>query len=123
MTVIPGWTVLNSEMACSWKVVWNVDPLPSSCPLSWALLLVAEALAVDDELVVVDELDDEHAARESAMATKAAPAVKACCLRPSCMISEPLLCVPAAMSAVADGRSSCEPYVPVQSGRAAGTCG
>jgi len=34
-------------------------------------------------------LDEEHAARESAIATKAAPAVMTCCLRPSCMVRYP----------------------------------
>ena len=88
-----GSTDLKLEMACCWKTVWSVDPLPLSVPLRLVLLL-ADAdvllLAVDDEVLLLDgELDEEHAARASAVATKAAPAVMTRCLRPRCIIRYP----------------------------------
>jgi hypothetical protein len=65
---MPAWTDLKAEMAASWKVVWNVDPLPLSVPLRAALLLLLvpdEGLVVD-VLLLDDELDEEHAARATA---------------------------------------------------------
>jgi hypothetical protein len=72
-------------MAVCWKVSWKVDPLALSVPLTAALLddalVAAEALPL---LAGVDEeLDDEHAARDRAVATTATPTVVTCCLRPS----------------------------------------
>src|SRR5208337_1626350 len=81
-----GWTDLKLEMACSWKVVWNVDPLPLSVPESLAPLLL-DALPVAELLPLLagvdEELDEEHAARDRAVATAAAPTVATRCLRPS----------------------------------------
>ena len=82
---------MKLEISCCWKTVWNVDPLPLSVPLR---LVLADAdvllLAVDDEVLLLDgELDEEHAARASAVVTKAAPAVMTRCLRPKCIIRYP----------------------------------
>src|SRR5271157_6254512 len=81
-----GCTDLKLEMACSWKVVWNVDPLPLSVPESLAPVL-ADALPVAELLPLLagvdEELDEEHAARDIAVATAAAPTVAIRCLRPS----------------------------------------
>jgi hypothetical protein len=85
---MPGWTDLNAEMAACWKVVWNVEPLALSVPLSAALLLDEDdELVVGDELPVEEdeELDEEQAARVSAVATTATPAVAARCLRRRCI--------------------------------------
>src|SRR5271170_54182 len=85
---MPGWTDLKAEMAASWKVVWNVDPLPLSVPLRAALLLLVpdEGLVVD-VLLLDDELDEEHAAR--ATAQTASPAVVTCRLRRRCISGTP----------------------------------
>src|SRR6266567_3485026 len=88
---MPDWTVLKLEMASCWKVSWNVDPLALSVPLRAELL------------------DEEHAARVSANATAATPAVVTCCLHRCCIFSTPLF-PPAAMSAASDGRSACKPW-------------
>src|SRR5271165_4109212 len=74
-----GCTDLKDEMAVSWKVVWNVDPLPLSVPESLAPLL-ADALPVAELLPLLDE---EHAARPRAVATAAAPTIATRCLRPN----------------------------------------
>src|SRR5271165_4422899 len=82
---MPGWTDLKLEAAVSWKVVWNVDPLPLSVPESLAPLLL-DALLVAELLLLAgvdEELDEEHAARDRAVATAAAPTVATRCLRPS----------------------------------------
>src|SRR5208282_1977934 len=80
-----GWTDLKLEMAVSWKVVWNVDPLPLSVPLRAAALLLELLAAVPLPLLagVDEELDEEHAARPRAVATAAIPTVATRCLRPS----------------------------------------
>src|ERR1017187_3341888 len=88
---MPDWTVLKLWMASCWKVSWNVDPLELSVPLRAALL---DELDVAAPLPLVDggedeELDEEHAARDSAVATTTAPIVVTCCLRPSCISSTP----------------------------------
>jgi hypothetical protein len=76
---MPGWTDLKAEIADSWKVSWNVDPLPLSVPES---LLDEEP---DEELPVV-VLDEElHAAARTAVATRAIPAVVTRLIRKSCM--------------------------------------
>jgi hypothetical protein len=68
LTVTPGWTDLNPEMASCWKVSWNVDPLPFSVP---------ERAALDDELLLDDGLppEDPQAATKDAIAAVASPAV------------------------------------------------
>jgi hypothetical protein len=87
-----GWTDLKLEIAVSWKVVWNVDPLPFSVPLSLALLLDEALLAAELLLLAaVEELDDEHAARPKAVATAATPTVATRCLRPTGISGTPLL--------------------------------
>src|ERR1039457_3285755 len=88
---MPDWTVLKLWMASCWKVSWNVDPLELSVPLRAALL---DELDVAAPLPLVDggegeELDEEHAARDSAVAATTAPIVVTCCLRPSCISSTP----------------------------------
>src|ERR1039457_4451685 len=88
---MPDWTVLKLWMASCWKVSWNVDPLELSVPLRAALL---DELDVAAPLPLVDggedeELDEEHAARYSAVATTTAPIVVSCCLPPSCISSTP----------------------------------
>src|ERR1039457_5601682 len=88
---MPDWTVLKLWMASCWKVSWNVDPLELSVPLRAALL---DELDVAAPLPLVDggedeELDEEHAARDSAVATTTAPIVLTCCLRPSCISRTP----------------------------------
>lgn len=75
---------MNAAMADCWKAVWNVEPLALSVPLSAALLLDEDdELVAGDELPVEEdeELDEEQAARVSAVATTATPAVAARCLR------------------------------------------
>ena len=90
MTVIPESTDLKPEMACCWKLVWNVDPAPEMVPLAEEVLageLAAGELAAADELVagadVLDDEDDEHAAR--AMAAATAPLAAATCLPRNCI--------------------------------------
>ena len=91
MTVMPESTFLKAAMAPCWKLVWNVDPAPLIVPLAVeALVLVlADELAAGDELdvaagvVVLDEEDDEHAAR--AMAAATAPDAAATCLPRNCI--------------------------------------
>jgi hypothetical protein len=83
-------------MAACWKVVWNVDPLALSVPLSWALLDEDE-LPAGVELPPVEEdeeLDEEHAARVRAVATTATPAVAARCLRRCCIFGFSLWVLP-----------------------------
>src|SRR5271165_898721 len=84
---MPGWTDLKLEMACSWKVVWNVDPLPLSVPESLAPLLDEDELPAAAPLPLLagvdEELDEEHAARPRAVATAATPTVATRCLRPN----------------------------------------
>ncbi len=79
-------------MASCWKVSWNVDPLPLSVPERWAALVDEDALLPDDEPLLdgeAGELDEEHAARDRAVATTAAPAVVTCCRRRSCISDTP----------------------------------
>jgi hypothetical protein len=84
---MPGWTCLKATMAACWKVSWNVEPLPLSVPLR--ALLDEDALLLDEPLPLPDgvdeELDEEHAARDTAIATTAPPTVRTCCLRRSCI--------------------------------------
>src|SRR3974390_168267 len=86
-----GWTDLKFWIAVCWKTSWNDDPLPLSVPLRLPALAVAvpDPVPVAAGALVVVVLDEEHAARESVIATKAAPAVMTCCLRPSCMVRYP----------------------------------
>jgi hypothetical protein len=88
---MPGWTCLKAAMASCWKVSWNVDPLPLSVPVR-AALLEEDALLLDDESLldgVDEELDEEHAARDRAVATTATPTVVTRCLRRSCISGTP----------------------------------
>jgi hypothetical protein len=82
--VMLGWTDLKDEIAVSWKVSWNVDPLPLSVPDS----LVDEdpPPLLDGVLVVVDEL---QAAARTAVAARATPTVVARLMRRSCMSYTP----------------------------------
>jgi hypothetical protein len=91
---MPDWTDLKPEAAACWKVFWKDDPLPLSVPLRAAALLPPLDGALDpdpddplpDELLLAGvELDEEHAARDMAIATMAPPTVMTCCLRRSCM--------------------------------------
>ena len=91
MTVMLGLVDLNAAMAACWKFVWNVDPAALIVPLA-AAALDEEPLAGADEPLPDDVLaagveldDDEHAARDRAIATTAPPTVMACCLRRSCI--------------------------------------
>jgi hypothetical protein len=75
-------------MALCWKVSWKVDPLALSVPLTAAPLLLDEDALVAAPLPLLaggveEELDEEHAARDRAVATAAAPTVATRCLRPS----------------------------------------
>ena len=93
MTVMPESTDLKAEIAPCWKLVWNVDPAPEIVPLAEEVLAGAEALvevlAAEVELfdaagvVVLDEDEDEHAAR--AMAAATAPLAAATCLPRNCI--------------------------------------
>jgi len=91
---MPDWTVLKPEIAACWKLVWNVEPLALIVPLTGAELAVelaagdddVEPAGVDEVDDVVDELEDEHAARAIA-ATTAPPATAACLLPRSCIDS------------------------------------
>jgi hypothetical protein len=76
-------------MAACWKLVWNVEPLALSVPLTAAALeevLAAGVDAPDDAAAAEldDELDEEQAAMASA-ATTAPPATAACLLPRSCI--------------------------------------
>jgi hypothetical protein len=83
-----GWTDLKLEIAVCWKVSWNVDPLPLSVPLRLELAADADALPLDDVLLLVDdELDEEHAARATAQI--ASPAVVTCRLGRRCISGTP----------------------------------
>jgi len=75
-----GWTVLKFWIAVCWKMSWKLDPLPLSVPLSLAPLAAADAVPVDVPVaVVVGELDEEHAARATAMmASPAASSPSSC---------------------------------------------
>jgi hypothetical protein len=124
---MPGWTDLNAEMAACWKAVWNVEPLALSVPLSAALLLDEDdALLAGDEVPVEEdgeELDEEQAARVSAVATTATPAVAARCLR-RCGISGFSLWVLAISGRDRrpwTGRSACKRWCAMYSLSSAGT--
>jgi len=79
---MPGWTVLNCEMAACWKVVWNVDPLPLSVPLS--------AAALGEEAPLGWDGDEEHAERDTATARAAIPPTMVTCFLPrGCMVFSP----------------------------------
>src|SRR6516164_9401611 len=80
---MPGWTDLKFWMACSWKGVWNDDPLPFSVPLSAAPLAEPVPVPVAAGGVVV--LDEVHAAARRA--TAMAPPTTAKCLLPRSCIS------------------------------------
>ena len=88
MTVTPGCTDLNPEIAACWKFVWNVEPAALMVPLTGAELDAAEDAAEDAPVAAgVDVLDDEldeHAAMAST-AMAAPPAAMACLLPRSCM--------------------------------------
>jgi hypothetical protein len=107
-------------MAVCWNTVWKLDPLPFSVPLRLELLL-AEAVAVlDDVLLLDDELDDEHAARASAQT--ASPAVVTCRLRRRCISGTPYRVYRVLGRDAQPGRPA-NRGVPVQSGETVGTCG
>jgi hypothetical protein len=88
LTVTWDWTDLKPEMAACWKLVWNVEPLALSVPLSAAALEEVPAAGVDvaDDAAAEldDELDEEQAAMASAAMT-APPATAACLLPRSCI--------------------------------------
>jgi hypothetical protein len=87
LTVTWDWTDLKPEMAACWKLVWNVEPLALSVPLSAAALEEVPAAGVDapvDAGAELDELDEEQAAMASAAMT-APPATAACLLPRSCI--------------------------------------
>jgi hypothetical protein len=86
-------------------VVWNVDPLPFSVPLSLAAALLVEVAVLVDVLVAVGLLDEEHAAMERAVATQAIPADRTLGLRRSCMFGCSFM-FSAVTSAIPGGRSS-----------------
>src|SRR5262249_52509966 len=77
---MPGWTDLKPEMASSWKVSWNVDPLPMSVPLRAA---PAEGAAPPPSEESPPGASGEHPARARAVAAMAAAAIAACCRRRS----------------------------------------
>src|SRR5215469_16668212 len=77
---MPGWTDLKPEMASSWKVSWNVDPLPLSVPLRAA---PAERAAPPPGEEPLPGAAGEHPARARAIAGTTAPAVAARCRRRS----------------------------------------
>src|SRR5215472_16807361 len=83
---MPGWTDLKPEMATSWKVSWNVDPLAFSVPLRTAPLEEAAPPPGEEPLAGADE---EHPARARTVAARAAPTVAACCRRRSGMSGTP----------------------------------
>jgi hypothetical protein len=77
---MPGWTDLKDEIAVSWKVSWNVDPLPLSVPDRFEL---PDPLPLPPPpVVVVEEL---QAAARTAVAARATPTVVARLMRRSCM--------------------------------------
>src|SRR5271157_2879674 len=110
-----GCTDLKDEMAVSWKVVWNVDPLPLSVPESLAPLLAG----------VDEELDEEHAARPRAVATAAAPTIATRCLRPNGISDTPyrFYMSPWPLRAAPTAGQRANRGVPVQFAGANGTCG
>jgi len=83
-----GWTDLKAGMAACWYGSWNVDPLALSVPesLAAALLPDEDGLALDDELLVPEEL---QAARDKA-AARAIPAVALTWIRTRCILDTPL---------------------------------
>src|SRR5271165_3904636 len=123
-----GCTDLKDEMAVSWKVVWNVDPLPLSVPESLAPLL-ADALPVAELLPLLagvdEELDEEHAARPRAVATAAAPTIATRCLRPNGISDTPyrFYMFPRPLRAAPTAGQRANRGVPVQFAGANGTCG
>jgi len=70
---------LKDEIAVSWKVSWNVDPLPLSVP---DRLPDVDPPPPLDGAVVVEEL---QAAARTAVAARATPTVVARLMRRSCM--------------------------------------
>jgi hypothetical protein len=81
---MPDWTDLKLEMAVSWNVSWNVDPLPLSVPERFEL-----PPPPDEDppfVVVVEEL---QAAANRAVAARATPTVVARLIRRSCMSYTP----------------------------------
>jgi hypothetical protein len=80
---MPDWTDLKAAIAASWKVSWNVDPLPLSVPERFELLPPDVELPLGAELVVDEEL---HAAASRAVAARATPTVVARLVRRSCML-------------------------------------
>jgi hypothetical protein len=83
-----GSTDLNAEIADCWKLVWNVEPAALMVPLTELALAVDEAPelgVVVVPLAVVEELEEEHAARDRAAATATTPAVASCRLRRRCI--------------------------------------
>jgi hypothetical protein len=81
---MPDWTDLKAAIAASWKVSWNVDPLPLSVPERFELLLDEDPPL--DEVVLGEEL---HAAASRAVAARATPTVVARLVRRSCMLYTP----------------------------------
>jgi hypothetical protein len=84
--VMLGSTDLNAEIAPCWKLVWNVEPAALMVPLTelaLGLVEAPEAGVVVVPLAVVEELEEEHAARARAAATT--PAVASCRLRGRCI--------------------------------------
>src|SRR5215472_13123445 len=85
---MPGSTDLNCEIAPCWKFVWNVDPAALIVPLTELVddelpeLLPEPVEGVDEEL---DELDEEHAATDRAIATTAPPIAVTCFLPRGCI--------------------------------------
>ena len=92
MTVTPGCTDLNPEIAACWKFVWNVEPAALMVPVTAAELDAAEDAAEDAAVeaaedaagadVLDDELDEHAAMASTAMA---APPAATACLPRSCM--------------------------------------
>src|SRR5579859_3479807 len=83
---MPEFTDLKAWMPACWKVFWNEDPAALIVPLPEDAA-DGELDPEVDVLVVLDELDDEHAARPIAMT--ASPAVVTCCLRRFCISGTP----------------------------------
>jgi hypothetical protein len=80
---MPDWTDLKAAIAASWKVSWNVDPLPLSVPERFVLLPDPLPLPL---AVVVEELQAEAI---RAVAARATPTVVARLIRRSCMSYTP----------------------------------
>lgn len=76
---------MKDEIAVSWKVSWNVDPLPLSVP-ERLLDVDPPPPLLDGALVVVEEL---QAAARTAVAARATPTVVARLMRRSCMSYTP----------------------------------